>query len=70
MSKDWIVLTSRSGIKRYVQVKHISSFGKHQDRRSLRAPGDTERWPVHERPVLLNVVYKTRTWGVKSSPSR
>jgi hypothetical protein len=31
MSKDWIVLTSRSGLKRYVQVKYISSFGKHQD---------------------------------------
>ena len=31
MSKDWIVLTSRSGVKRYVQVKHVSSFGTHQD---------------------------------------
>ena len=31
MGKDWILSTSRNGAKRYVQVKHISYFGAHQD---------------------------------------
>jgi len=31
MSKDWIMLNSRSGVKRYVQVKHISCFGTDQE---------------------------------------
>jgi len=51
MSKDWIVLTSRSGVKRYVQVKHVSSFGTHQDGYAfIGIAGDQDPIQVRETP--------------------
>jgi hypothetical protein len=51
MSKDWIVLTSRSGLKRYVQVKHVSSFGTHQDGYAfIGIAGDQDPIQVRETP--------------------
>jgi hypothetical protein len=51
MSKDWIVLTSRSGVKRYVQVKHVSSFGTHQDGYTfIGIAGDQDPIQVRETP--------------------
>ena len=51
MSKDRIVLTSRSGVKRYVQVKHISSFGMHQDGYAfIGIAGDQDPIQVRETP--------------------
>jgi len=49
MSKDWIVLTTRGGAKRYVQVKHISSFGTHQEGYAfVGIAGDQDPIPVRE----------------------
>ena len=51
MSKDWIVLTSRSGVKRYVQVKQVSSFGTHQDGYAfIGIAGDQDPIQVRETP--------------------
>jgi hypothetical protein len=51
MSKDWISPTSRNGAKRYVQVKHISYFGAHQDGYSfIGIAGDRDPVQVRETP--------------------
>jgi hypothetical protein len=51
MGKDWISPTSRNGAKRYVQVKHISSFGAHQDGYSfIGIAGDQDPIQVRETP--------------------
>ena len=51
MSKDWIVLTSRSGVKRYIQVKHVSPFGTHQDGYAfIGIAGDQDPIQVRETP--------------------
>ena len=51
MSKDWILPTSRNGAKRYVQVKHISYFGAHQDGYSfIGIAGDRDPIQVRETP--------------------
>jgi hypothetical protein len=54
MSKDWIVVTSRSGTKRYVQVKHVSSFGTHQDGYTfIGIAGDQDPIQVRETPEAI-----------------
>jgi hypothetical protein len=54
MSKDWIVLTSRSGVKRYIQVKHISSFGMHQEGYAfIGIAGDQDPIQVRETPEAI-----------------
>lgn len=51
MGKDWILSTGRSGAKRYVQVKHISCFGVHQDGYSfIGIAGDQDPIQVRETP--------------------
>jgi hypothetical protein len=51
MGKDWIVPTSRNGAKRYVQVKHISYFGAHQDGYTfIGIAGDRDPLQVRETP--------------------
>jgi hypothetical protein len=51
MSKDWISPTSRNGTKRYVQVKHISYFGAHQDGYTfIGIAGDRDPIQVRETP--------------------
>jgi hypothetical protein len=51
MSKDWISPTSRNGAKRYVQVKHISYFGAHQDGYTfIGIAGDRDPIQVRETP--------------------
>jgi hypothetical protein len=51
MSKDWISPTGRNGAKRYVQVKHISCFGAHQDGYSfIGIAGDQDPIQVRETP--------------------
>ena len=51
MVKDWIVVTSRGGVKRYVQVKHVSSFGTHQDGYAfIGIAGDQDPIQVRETP--------------------
>jgi hypothetical protein len=60
MSKDWIMVTNRSGTKRYVQVKHISSFGTHQEGYTfIGIAGDQDPIQVRETPegicVLLGI---------------
>jgi hypothetical protein len=51
MSKDWIVPSSRNGTKRYVQVKHISYFGAHQDGYTfIGIAGDQDPIQVRETP--------------------
>jgi hypothetical protein len=51
MSKDWIAPTSRNGTKRYVQVKHISCFGAHQDGYTfIGIAGDLDPIQVRETP--------------------
>ena len=51
MGKDWILSTGRTGAKRYVQVKHISSFGAHQDGYSfIGIAGDQDPIQVRETP--------------------
>jgi hypothetical protein len=51
MSKEWISTTSRGGVKRYVQVKHISGFGVHQDGCSfISIAGDQDPILVRETP--------------------
>ena len=51
MSKDWIVVTSRSGVKRHVQVKHVSCFGAHQDGCAfIGIAGDQDPILVRETP--------------------
>jgi hypothetical protein len=51
MSKDWIVPSSRNGTKRYVQVKHISYFGAHQDGYTfIGIAGDRDPIQVRETP--------------------
>jgi hypothetical protein len=54
MSKDWIMVTSRSGAKRYVQVKHVSSFGTHQDGYTfIGIAGDQDPIQVRETPEAI-----------------
>jgi hypothetical protein len=51
MSKDWIMVTGRSGSKRYVQVKHVSSFGMHQDGYTfIGIAGDQDPIQVRDTP--------------------
>ena len=51
MSKEWISPTSRNGSKRYVQVKHISCFGAHQDGYTfIGIAGDQDPIQVRETP--------------------
>jgi hypothetical protein len=51
VSKEWIVPTSKSGTKRYVQVKHISCFGAHQDGYTfIGIAGDRDPIQVRETP--------------------
>jgi hypothetical protein len=51
MSKDWILSTGKSGSKRYVQVKHISCFGAHQDGYTfIGIAGDRDPIQVRETP--------------------
>ena len=51
MSKEWISPTSRNGSKRYVQVKHISYFGAHQDGYTfIGIAGDQDPIQVRETP--------------------
>jgi len=51
MGKEWILSTGRTGAKRYVQVKHISCFGAHQDGYSfIGIAGDQDPIQVRETP--------------------
>jgi hypothetical protein len=51
MSKDWIVLTSRSGVKRYVQVKHVSLSARiRTDTPSSALAADQDPIQVRETP--------------------
>jgi len=57
MSKDWIVVTNRSGAKRYIQVKHISSFGTHQEGYTIIGiAGDQDPIQVRETPDAICVL--------------
>ena len=57
MSKGWIVVTNRSGAKRYIQVKHISSFGTHQEGYTfIGIAGDQDPIQVRETPEAICVL--------------
>jgi hypothetical protein len=57
MSKDWIVVTNRSGAKRHIQVKHISSFGTHQEGYTfIGIAGDQDPIQVRETPEAICVL--------------
>ena len=57
MSKGWIVVTNRSGAKRYIQVKHISSFGTHQEGYTfIGIAGDQDPIQVRETPDAICVL--------------
>jgi hypothetical protein len=68
MSKDWISPTSRNGTKRYVQVKHISYFGAHQDGYSfIGIAGDRDPIQVRETPEEICALLGITKDGCKTT---
>jgi hypothetical protein len=73
MSKDWISPTSRNGAKRYVQVRHISYFGAHQDGYTfIGIAGDRDPIQVRETPEEICTLLGITTDGsnTTSDPAR
>ena len=64
MSKDWISPTSRNGAKRYVQVRHISYFGAHQDGYTfIGIAGDQDPIQVRETPEEIYALLEITSDG-------
>ena len=64
MSKDWIVVTNRSGAKRHIQVKHISSFGTQQEGYTfIGIAGDQDPIQVRETPEAICVLLEIPSDG-------